>query len=88
MSAPIVRVAVAAVLILTSACSEVAAGSSYVDSQIVASVLAPRVNQQLDVLTARELEILGLIAEGRSNAAIAAATHISKRGVERNPALG
>jgi DNA-binding NarL/FixJ family response regulator len=69
---------------LTHAIREVAAGSSYVDSQIVASVLAPRANHQLDVLTSRELEILGLIAAGRSNAAIAAATHISKRGVERH----
>jgi DNA-binding NarL/FixJ family response regulator len=69
---------------LTHAIREVAAGSSYVDSQIVASVLAPRSNHQLDVLTARELEILGLLAEGRSNAAIASATNISKRGVERH----
>jgi DNA-binding NarL/FixJ family response regulator len=69
---------------LTHAIREVAAGSSYVDSQVVASVLAPRATHQLDVLTSRELEILGLLAEGRSNAAIASATNISKRGVERH----
>jgi DNA-binding NarL/FixJ family response regulator len=69
---------------LTHAIRQVASGSSYVDSQIVASVLAPRATQQLDVLTSRELEILGLLAEGRSNAAIASATNISKRGVERH----
>ena len=69
---------------LTRAIREVAAGAAYVDSRVVATLLAPRSDDQLDVLTPRELEILGLIAEGRSNAAIAAATQISKRGVERH----
>jgi DNA-binding NarL/FixJ family response regulator len=69
---------------LTHAIREIAAGSSYVDSEIVATVLAPRTTHRLDVLTAREFEILGLIAEGRSNAAIAVATNLSKRGVERH----
>jgi DNA-binding NarL/FixJ family response regulator len=69
---------------LTHAIREIAAGSSYVDSEIVAAVLAPRLDHQLDVLTAREIEILGLIAEGRSNAGIAVAANISKRGVERH----
>lgn len=69
---------------LIRAIREVAAGSSYVDSDVVATLLAPRSTHQIKVLTARELEILGLIAEGRSNAAIAAATDISKRGVERH----
>lgn len=69
---------------LTRAIREVAAGATYVDSRVVATLLAPRSDDQLDVLTPRELEILGLIAEGRSNAAIAAATQISKRGVERH----
>jgi DNA-binding NarL/FixJ family response regulator len=69
---------------LGRAIREVAAGNSYVDSQVVAAVLTPRPTYLLDVLTSRELEILGLLAEGRSNVAIAAATHISTRGVERH----
>ena len=69
---------------LTHAIREVAAGSSYVDSEIIASVIAPRSAHPRDMLTTRELEILALIAEGRTNAAIAEATNISKRGVERH----
>jgi DNA-binding NarL/FixJ family response regulator len=69
---------------LTNAVREVAGGGSYVDSQIVTQLLAPRSAHPVDVLTARELEILGLLAEGRSNASIAVATSISKRGVERH----
>lgn len=69
---------------LIRAIREVAAGASYVDSQIVASVLTSRSAHPSDVLTAREYEILRLLAEGRSNAAIASATNISKRGVERH----
>jgi DNA-binding NarL/FixJ family response regulator len=69
---------------LTHAIREVAAGTYYVDSQVVATLIAPRLTRQLDGLTPRELEILGLIAQGRSNAAIAQATKISTRGVERH----
>jgi len=69
---------------LTTAVREVAAGGSYVDSQIVTTLLSPRTAHPVDVLTSRELEILGLLAEGRSNASIAVATSISKRGVERH----
>jgi DNA-binding NarL/FixJ family response regulator len=38
----------------------------------------------LEELTPRELEILGLIAEGRSNSAIAEALVVTKRAVERH----
>lgn len=69
---------------LTHAIREVAAGTYYVDSQVVATLIAPRFTRHLDGLTPRELEILGLIAQGRSNAAIATATKISTRGVERH----
>src|SRR5262245_11196866 len=43
-----------------------------------------REDSRLDTLTPRELEILGLIAEGRSNAAIADALVVTKRAVERH----
>ena len=39
---------------------------------------------RLDTLTPREFEILGLIAQGRSNAAIAEELFVTKRAVERH----
>ena len=45
--------------------------------------LAPR-GSKLARLTPRELETLGLVAEGRSNAAIAGSLVITKRAVERH----
>jgi DNA-binding NarL/FixJ family response regulator len=65
----------------------VAAGGSVVDSDVVAALLKAhriRDESQLSRLTRRELEILGLIAEGRSNAAIADALVLTKRAVERH----
>jgi DNA-binding NarL/FixJ family response regulator len=72
---------------LSRALREVADGGSVVDSRIVEELLATqreREESQLDTLTPRELEILGLIAEGRSNSAIAEALVITKRAVERH----
>jgi DNA-binding NarL/FixJ family response regulator len=72
---------------LSRALHEVAAGGSVVDSHIVERLVgaqsgsaAPRV----DKLTPREREILGMIAEGRSNASIARALFITTRAVERH----
>ena len=66
---------------------EVADGGSAVDPIIVEGLLElgrRRENSRLDLLTPRELEILALIAEGRSNGAIAKSLHITKRAVERH----
>lgn len=66
---------------------EVADGGSAVDPTVVERLLdlqRRRGNRQLDLLTPRELEILGLIAEGRSNSAIAESLVITKRAVERH----
>lgn len=66
---------------------EVADGGSVVDSRIVDELVAfqrRRDDSKLDELTARELEILGLIAQGRSNTAIAAKLVVTKRAVERH----
>ena len=41
-------------------------------------------NSQLDSLTPRELEILGLIAKGQSNAAISESLMLTKSAVERH----
>jgi DNA-binding NarL/FixJ family response regulator len=72
---------------LARALHEVAEGGSVIDPTIVESLLRSRQRQEdahLDQLTPRELEILGLIAEGRSNASIADALVLSKRAVERH----
>jgi DNA-binding NarL/FixJ family response regulator len=72
---------------LVRALHEVAGGGSVVDSRIVDELLLAqrhREDSRLDQLTPRELEILGMIAEGRSNSAIAEALVITKRAVERH----
>jgi DNA-binding NarL/FixJ family response regulator len=65
----------------------VATGGSVVDPRIVEVLLRVqrrREKSQLDTLTAREQEVLGLVAEGWSNAAIAERLVITKRAVERH----
>jgi DNA-binding NarL/FixJ family response regulator len=59
---------------------------SVVDPRIVDELLASharRDSSKLGRLTPRELETLGMIAQGRSNSAIAISLGITKRGVER-----
>jgi DNA-binding NarL/FixJ family response regulator len=57
---------------LADAVRRVAAGGSVIDPEVVARLLGrQRGHSQLDELTPREREILGLMAEGRSNQAIA-----------------
>ena len=58
-------------------------GGSYVDPAVVTPLLHHQA-AALDPLTAREREILAGVAGGASNAAIAAATGITKRAVERH----
>ena len=72
---------------LTRAIREVAAGGSLVDPLVVDQLVTARAQREgspLGELTEREREILGLIAEGRSNAAIAEQLVITKRAVERH----
>jgi DNA-binding NarL/FixJ family response regulator len=57
---------------LADAVRRVAAGGSVIDPEVVGRLLGRRRRHSpLDELTPREREILGLMAEGRSNAAIA-----------------
>ena len=57
---------------LADAVRRVAAGGSVIDPEVVSRLLGrPRAHSPLDELTPREREILGLMAEGRSNQAIA-----------------
>jgi len=72
---------------LSRALQEVADGGSVVDPRIVEELLAAQRHREelrLDELTPRELEILSLIAEGRSNTWIAESLVITKRAVERH----
>jgi DNA-binding NarL/FixJ family response regulator len=72
---------------LGRAIREVADGGSVVDPRIVEGLLSAHGGHHrspLAVLTPREREILGLIAEGRSNTAIAASLVVTKRAVERH----
>jgi DNA-binding NarL/FixJ family response regulator len=71
---------------LSRAIHDVAAGRSLVDARVVDKLVSSRQRRdsELGKLTRRELEILGLIAEGRSNGAIASSLGITKRAVERH----
>lgn len=65
----------------------VARGGSYVDVQVVETLLRAadaRRNATFGNLTPREREILALMAEGRSNGAIARRLVVSNRAVERH----
>jgi DNA-binding NarL/FixJ family response regulator len=69
------------------ALSRVAAGGTALDSEVVTQLLAAsRRTDKLGSLTAREREVLALMAEGRSNSAIAASLVVSERAVEKHVA--
>ena len=72
---------------LLAAIFEVAAGGSVVDAKVVEALITARVsgkNAPLADLTRRELEVLGAMAQGRSNQAIAEELFLSKRAVEKH----
>ena len=67
----------------TAAVSRVAAGGSVIDPDVVARLVARgRRDRTLDRLTDRERDVLGLMAQGRSNLAIARALVLSDKTVE------
>jgi DNA-binding NarL/FixJ family response regulator len=72
---------------LASAIAEVARGGSVIDPAVVEVLVAAnakRPQSELDRLTPREREILGEMAQGKSNAAIAATLILSERAVEKH----
>jgi DNA-binding NarL/FixJ family response regulator len=63
----------------------VAAGGTVMDPEVISQLLAKRARDApLGRLTPREREVLGLIAEGRSNAAVAAALVVSEKAVSKH----
>jgi DNA-binding NarL/FixJ family response regulator len=72
---------------LTAAIHAVAAGGSMIDPKIVEQLVRTRgmaENSPLNELTAREREVLGEIAQGKSNTAIAESLFLTKRAVEKH----
>ena len=74
---------VADVTEFVDALNRVAGGGSAFDPEVVAQLLA-RSRHPLGDLTPREREVLALMAEGRSNAAIAAALVVGSGAVEKH----
>ena len=76
---------VADVATFADAVQRVANGGSALDSEVVGLLLGRRGREDpLAVLTPREREVLGLMAEGRSNAGMAEALVISERAIEKH----
>jgi serine/threonine-protein kinase PknK len=70
---------------LVDAVERIAAGGSVVDPAVVQELVAARRRSDpLESLTRRELEVLGLVAEGRSNSGIAHQLWISEGAVEKH----
>jgi DNA-binding NarL/FixJ family response regulator len=61
----------------------VAAGGTALDPEVVAQLLVRRRSDPLDRLTPRELQVLQLMAEGRSNNGIVEALRVSHSAVEK-----
>ncbi|MFJ2578766.1 response regulator [Kitasatospora aureofaciens] len=66
------------------ALQRVAEGGTALDPEVVAQLLVRRHRDPLEKLTPRERDVLGLMAEGRSNAAIAAALVVSDSAVAKH----
>lgn len=74
---------VASLAELKDAVERIAAGGTVLDPEVVAQLLGRR-HDPLASLTPREREVLALMAEGRTNAAIAAQLVIGTGAVEKN----
>jgi DNA-binding NarL/FixJ family response regulator len=68
---------------LRDAVERIASGGTVLDPEVVAQLIGRR-HDPLTTLTRREREVLGLMGEGRTNAAIASALVIGTGAVEKN----
>jgi DNA-binding NarL/FixJ family response regulator len=62
----------------------VASGGTVLDPEVVATVMARSTAEPVDRLTPREREVLALMAEGRSNARIAASLVVTEKAVAKH----
>ena len=72
---------------LVRAIEEVARGGSVIDPKVVEALVSARsrrADSRLEYLTPREHEVLGEMAQGRNNAAVAGALGLSERAVEKH----
>ncbi len=70
---------------LADALATVSSGGSVLDPEVVAQLLVRRrASDPIDTLTPREREVLELMAQGRSNSAIAASLVVSDGAVEKH----
>ncbi|WUI01863.1 response regulator transcription factor [Spirillospora sp. NBC_00431] len=75
---------VADVSVFLDALRRVASGGTALDPEVVSQILLRRHRDPLDRLTPREKEVLAVMAEGRSNAGIAAALVVSESAVAKH----
>ncbi|GAA4684090.1 response regulator [Pseudonocardia yuanmonensis] len=71
---------------LAEAVRRVAEGGSVIDPTVIEGLVAAQRAKpsELDALTPRELEVLGEMAQGKSNASIAASLVLSERAIEKH----
>jgi DNA-binding CsgD family transcriptional regulator len=67
-----------------AALEQVAAGGTVLDPEVVSQLLVRRRASPLEELTGREREVLGLMAQGRTNSAIASTLVITDGAVEKH----
>jgi DNA-binding NarL/FixJ family response regulator len=73
------------VSLLADAVRRVARGGSALDPEVVQRMVArPRTGSPINALTPRERDVLGLMAEGRSNGAIAARLVVTVGAIENH----
>jgi DNA-binding NarL/FixJ family response regulator len=75
---------VASLTVLVDALRTITAGGTVLDPEVVSQLLVARRADPLDALTPRERDVLQLMAEGRSNAAIAEQLVVSGGAVEKH----
>ncbi|UJP40170.1 response regulator transcription factor [Cellulomonas palmilytica] len=69
---------------LLDAISRIASGGTVIDPEVVAQIMARATRTGLEDLTPREREVMALVAEGRSNSAIAERLFIGLPAVEKH----